>query len=229
LTDPGWLRSRRIDDFVNDHGHPMHLFVLSSGLDRLWHLHPQVVGAGAFAQPLPAVPTGTYELFADLVHATGVPETATATFETVGVAGSPLSGDDSSWSASDRTRGRIVWVDQQPRMAPKRLTTFTFLVEDESGRPAQDLQLYMGMQGHAVFVRRDRKVFAHVHPSGSAPMAALALAAPDTIAHVIHAAGQLPSTVTFPYAFPEEGDYRIFVQVKRAGQVLTAAFDTQVE
>ena len=36
-----------------------------------------------------------------------------------------------------------------------------------------DLELYMGMPGHAMFVRRDRRVFAHVHPSGSAPMAAL--------------------------------------------------------
>ena len=29
LTDPGWIGSRRVDDFVPDHGHLMHLFVLS--------------------------------------------------------------------------------------------------------------------------------------------------------------------------------------------------------
>ena len=37
-----------------------------------------------------------------------------------------------------------------------------------------------------------------------------------------------PSVVTFPYGFPEPGDYRIFVQVKRAGKIVTGAFDANV-
>ncbi len=228
LSDPGWIGSRRIDDFVPDHGHVMHLFVLSPALDRLWHLHPNEIRSGTFEQDAPGMPSGTYELFADLVHATGMSETVTGHLETAGIQGSPLSGDDSTWSENDRPTGRIVWVRDQTPLVPKRLTTFTFRAKDENGQPARDLELYMGMPGHAIFVKRDRKVFAHVHPSGSAPMAAMDIAMPGNASHASHETAP-PSTVTFPYGFPEPGQYRIFVQMKRAGAIVTGVFDADVK
>jgi hypothetical protein len=89
----------------------------------------------------------------------------------------------------------------------------------------------MGMPGHAVFVRADCAVFAHVHPAGSIPMAALDIAQKD--AGIQPGSGHqhgasLPSEVAFPYGFPRSGDYRIFVQIKRAGKVQTGVFDTHV-
>ena len=232
LHDPGWIASRRLDDFVADHGHLMHLFIVSPSLDRLWHLHPDETGIGAFEQRLPDLAAGQYELFADLVHATGVSETVTGTIDTSAIHGAPLAGDDSAFAdvrlkpdTTDTTH--IAWVRDDKPLVTKRLTMFTFRVEDADGQPARDLELYMGMPGHAVFVRRDRKVFAHVHPSGSAPMAAMEIAMPSTGEHAHHETA-LPSTVTFPYGFPESGEYRIFVQVKRAGLVITGVFDATV-
>ena len=217
LHDPGWIASRRLDDFVADHGHLMHLFIVSPTLDRLWHLHPGEIATGAFAQRLPDVPGGQYELFADLVHATGVSETVTGTINTPAIHGTPLSGDDSAFDeraelvrgssgGNERSEGgTIVWVRDDKPLVTKRLTLFTFRVEDADGQPTRDLELYMGMPGHAVFVRRDRKVFAHVHPSGSAPMAAMEIAMPSPQNHAHHETA-LPSTVSFPYGFPDSGN-----------------------
>jgi hypothetical protein len=228
LRDPGWIGSRRLDDFVADHGHLMHLFVVSPSLDRLWHLHPEQVRVAGFSQRLPDMAAGKYELFADLIHATGVSETVTGTFEASHGSGSPLAGDDSGWSATDTSDTKIVWVRDDTPLVPRKLTMFTFRVEDGAGQPAKDLELYMGMPGHAVFMKRDRTVFAHVHPSGSAPMAAINLAMPGGDAHAQHQA-VTPSTVSFPYGFPAPGQYRIFVQIKRAGAIVTGAFDADVQ
>ena len=232
LRDPGWIGSRKLDDFVADHDHLMHLFVVSPELDRFWHLHPKETAAASFEQRLPDMPQGHYELFADLVHATGVSETVVTQLDVPAIQGIELTGDDSAFEADDRTR--IVWVRDGKPLTTKRLTMFTFRVDDASGQPADDLDLYMGMPGHAIFVRRDRQVFAHVHPAGSASMAALAIgqraleekeSTADRHAH--H--GALPATVSFPYGFPQPGDYRIFVQVKRSGRIVTARFDASVE
>jgi hypothetical protein len=236
IHDPGWIFTRRVDDFEPDHDHLMHLFVVSPDLDRFWHLHPAPASTAAFEQPLPDLPAGSYELFADVVHRTGVPETITASLDVPATSGTPLSGDDSAWTGP-ASNGRIAWVRDSQPLTTKRLTMFTFRVEDASGQPATDLELYMGMPGHAIFVRKDRRVFAHVHPAGSAPMASLALA--GNAPHTGHASGpaqaghethaSIPPTVTFPYGFPEPGDYRIFVQVKRAGRIETGVFDTHVD
>jgi hypothetical protein len=100
------------------------------------------------------------------------------------------------------------------------------------GAPASDLEPYMGMAGHLVILRRDLSVFAHVHPAGTVPMAALMLlennSANDMASMPGTQHGPMPAEITFPYGFPQAGDYRLFLQVKRAGQVETAVFDTQV-
>jgi hypothetical protein len=93
------------------------------------------------------------------------------------------------------------------------------------------MELYMGMQGHAAFVGADGSVFAHVHPSGSVPMPTLGLAQPENphAGHQMMMQSEIPAEVSFPYGFPKPGPYRIFVQVKRAGQVATGVFSARVE
>jgi hypothetical protein len=39
----------------------------------------------------------------------------------------------------------------------------------------------------------------------------------------------LPAETSFPYGFPKAGKYRIFVQMKHAGKIVTGAFDAVVE
>jgi len=39
----------------------------------------------------------------------------------------------------------------------------------------------------------------------------------------------LDPEVSFPYGFPKAGEYRIFVQIKRAAQIETGVFDAHVQ
>jgi hypothetical protein len=86
----------------------------------------------------------------------------------------------------------------------------------------------MGMAAHVIVASHDHTVFAHLHPSGSVSMAALQKFT-GSVDHSAHAGAPLEGRVDVPYAFPQAGTYRMWVQVKRAGQVRTAAFDVIVE
>jgi len=87
----------------------------------------------------------------------------------------------------------------------------------------------MGMAAHLVVTTHDGSVFAHLHPAGSVSMAAMQKFADGASADP-HAGHDMPleGAVAVPYAFPKAGPYRIFVQIKRGGQVKTAAFDVDV-
>jgi hypothetical protein len=256
LVDPGWL-NRSTDDLVPDHNHLMHLYVIRlPEMERVWHLHPVLDGSGDFVQQLPSMPAGSYALFGDIVHANGLPETATAQLDLPEIDGRPLSGDDAGGSGPPLAQGdynrsvtpleggfRMVWERAAAPYRASRPYQFRFRVEDAAGRPVRDMELYMGMLGHAAFVRSDLSVFAHVHPSGSVPMPALALTQPEGAQDMgatmpgmdmpgmdgMQEPATLPAEVSFPYGFPKPGKYRIFVQVKRGGKIETGIFDTQVQ
>jgi len=192
IEDPGWLKSRKVDDFVLDHDHLMHLYLIRQpGLDVVYHLHPNQVATGEFELHLPTMPAGNYRLYADVVHATGFPETLVAPLTLPDIHGRPLQGDDAKGIATPASAtcnpnapaafhfpdgDTMVWNNAGvlPARTPQ---VFEFSLLEPSGQPARDMVLYMGMLGHAAFVKDDGSVFAHVHPSGTVSMAALMMAA----------------------------------------------------
>jgi hypothetical protein len=190
------------------------------------------------------MPAGRYALFGDIVHADGLPETAITQLTLPDIQGRPLTGDDAAGASAPIAAAdyndavsqlddgyRMIWDRGTSPLHARRPYLFQFRIEDAHGKPASDMELYMGMLGHAAFVCADLSVFAHIHPSGSTPMPALALTQPDNphAMHAMSAEGALPSAVSFPYGFPRPGAYRIFVQVKRSGQIETGIFDAKVE
>jgi hypothetical protein len=222
----------RLDDLVPDHGHLLHLFLVRMpDMKSFWHLHPEQTGMGQFADKLTALPAGHYQIYADIVHQTGFPETQVGTIDLPGGTGEPLEGDDSGvadLAATDKvaqlTGGyRMIWErDQQPLVAGQPVW-FRFRVEGPDGKPAS-LENYMGMAGHAAFISDDGKIFAHVHPAGSVSMAAVDLAGNQKDNMQGMNGAPMNGEVSFPYGFPQPSDYHIFVQVKRAGHVETGAF-----
>lgn len=251
----GERRSRSNNDFLPDHGHLMHMYAIRQPeMDAVYHLHPSLAGPGEFRISLPAMPAGDYTLYGDVVHATGFPETLVSTITVPGnMPGGSLGPDDAAAHPQPLSAGQLgdsyklpdgyvmLW-DRPSSLTANTAYSFRFHLLDPSGKPASDMELYMGMTGHAAFVKTDGTVFAHTHPEGSAAMAALMLAnggGHDGMNHdgmnmdmPMEMGGHSESvsnTVEFPYGFPSAGRYRIFVQMKHGATIETGTFDASVE
>ena len=251
LHDPGWVAARKLDDFIPDHDHLMHLYAIRwPAMDVVAHLHPRMVGTGEFQLALPSLPAGDYHLYADVVHGSGFPETIVGDVALPEVKGRALAGDDAVGTAeavgtsaghgdSGEQRFKLpdgytlVWLKPQ-KIAAKAPLDLQFELLDARGKTPKDMALYMGMLGHAAFVKTDGTVFAHIHPTGTVSMAAFMLANPQApmkgmeMAGMAMDAGALPNVVGFPYGFPSTGAYRIFVQMKHGATVETGVFDAEV-
>ena len=239
------LKTRANDDLLPDHGHLMHLYAIRQpGMDAVFHLHPAQVSAGDLQMTLPEMPAGTYKLYGDIVHASGFPETLTAELVVpAGMQGSALASEDASAMPPALSQGELgttyrlpdgytmVW-DRPAELTANTGYALRFRLLDAAGKPAGDVQPYLGMAGHAAFVKDDGSAFAHTHPEGSAAMAAMMLANGDSseMAGMDMSGGaeKIAPVVDFPYGFPSAGKYRVFVQMKRGGIVETGVFDADV-
>jgi hypothetical protein len=228
-------RVRSNSDYLPDHGKLMHLFAIREpGMDAVFHLHPVLAGAGDFRMILPAMPPGRYRLYGDVVHATGFPETLLASVDIpAGIPEGRLEADDASALPAAVQQGELGRIYRLPDGytmrwdGPESLTAgtaynFRFTLLNPQGKPAEGMEPYLGMAGHAAFVKTDGTVFAHTHPEGSAAM-------PDVLL-----AGQMEMTdvgpsVEFPYGFPSAGQYRVIAQMKHAGVVESGVFDAVVK
>ncbi len=259
MSEPGWMQAdslelaafrvftRKMDDLIPDHGHIMHLYAIRQpGLDAVYHLHPEQGESGTFHLTLPTMAAGHYKLYADIVHANGFPETMVTELDIPALTSRPLAGDDAyaltqPWQEASTTQTvftlpdgyKMEWLRGDKPLVAKQPVLFRFRLTQADGAAPADMALYMGMPGHAAFVKTDGSVFAHIHPNGSVSMAALMLASGE--APMSHAGMQmeeksptLPDTVSFPYGFPTPGRYRIFVQMKHGETVETGAFDALV-
>jgi hypothetical protein len=265
VNDPAFLRSPPL---VPDHGKLMHLFLAREpNLDAFAHLHPLKKDRRTFETVLPALPPGNYRVYADVTYETGLSDTMTTAVDVPELTSTTLpasaDSDDSWWAGigigTAATRPQcnlgtnyVMTCFAPEKLVPNQPIKLRFTIHDAAGQSV-NVESYLGMRGHLALRRDDGSVFTHLHPGGSASMAAMQLSILRTEGKLPLAAAfgrdepicQLPEAstsdrqwlngsdqsagISFPYAFPKPGRYRLWVQVKVKGEILTGVFDVEVQ
>ena len=248
------FREGRVTPIMPDHGKLAHLFLASIDSEGvLAHLHPAQTDFADFRSVLPPLPAGRYRLFADVVHESGFQRTLVDSITLaapVASRGNAHRDRDDAWFLGPLTAASsiaplgdgltLAWLgDSQPVVG--RTGVLRFALRQPSGEPVM-VEPYLGMSGHAVVIRDDGKVYVHLHPGGTSAMASeLAFALRDRgdtmpngrlrigPGEMGMTAAQPLREISFPYAFPSSGHYRVWVQLRVRDSVRTAGFEVAVK
>ncbi len=243
-----------VSPLVPDHGKLMHMFLMQAGEPTAFaHLHPVSADSVTFLAGLGNLPAGKYTAYADVVHETGFPQTMVAEIEVPAAPSDTSFSDPDDAAFVGNPTGAVftlpdgatvTWDGKPDSLLADAEAGLNFTVKEPDGTTAR-LAPYLGMPGHAVVYRTDGKVYIHLHPNGTTSMVAQqALGSrqatdslPGMLARWMAADTTMPGhgshpmfggTLTFPYAFPSPGQYRVWVQIRRGETIATAPFDIAV-
>jgi hypothetical protein len=207
-----------IKDFTEVHEKRYHMFVISQDLEHYDHIHPEQQPDGAWSIDVTVPRAGHYKLYSDFLPRGGTPQVIARSLVTAGVAGE--LGTETRLTP-DRELSHIadsmsVTLGLPPGgLIAGREQTLTYRIADAAtGAPVTDIEPYLGAWGHSLFISADTNHAVHAHPS-------------EHVREGRGAKGGGPE-LTFKATLPESGNYRIWTQIKRRGEVSTAVFTVAV-
>jgi len=248
LEQPDYRRADR-SDLMPDHGHLIHLFLVRQPAgDVFAHLHPAREPKSPnthFKTTLPNLPGGDYSLYADITHNSGLTETITnrihLTAPVEQTTTNASDSDDSTNLEAPKSLGQAevaggfhVTPNFAGPFKANQDLTMRFDVSSASGAQVA-LEPYLGMYGHIIIEADDGSVFTHLHPLGTISMAAQKrFAEKEQAGYLANQPLDLLCSparpiLSFPYAFPKPGIYRLWLQFKIAGKILTSPYQIKVD
>ncbi len=228
---------RPADDLVSHHEALVHGVLIADDGGSFVHVHPARIAPGRFAVSLTPERAGPLTFYAEIARRGGGTQTLDLPLVVAGPPPTPtppapaptglhkVGGYEIEGSTSPGT----------PRAGEPVSLAFRVL---EDGRPVPALEPWLGMAGHLMVRSADGALFAHLHAAGarndSGPgqgRSGIAAAgeALGVRAEAPSAQPEFGPEVDFGYLFPTAGDYRLWLQVKVDGRVLTLPLEITVQ
>lgn len=188
------------------HEQLMHLIIVSKDLSQFAHEHPELQPGGRFTIRYTFPTGGEYRLFTDIAPRGAGSQVLMQPLKVSGTA--PPATIWKPSSTLEPVSGVLATLQNTAALLPaKRSLTLTFgLKETGAGQPVVDLQPWLGAMGHLILIHEDGETFVHSHPDEM-----------DTM-------NGKNGKIDFLARLPKPGLYRGWLQVQRAGQILTFPF-----
>jgi hypothetical protein len=202
----------------------IHLIVVRDDLGVIVHRHPPVASNGRVVETLDFPSPGPYRVLVDAYPALkGAPRNFQL-HEDVRVAGRYRPRTLPRFSPVVTDEGYRVTLRAPRQIHPIEATTLTASVTDPSGRPVR-FKPWFGALAHAIFFRAGTLDYFHTHVCGPSTPGCTSVLGGATVIGRPAGPGQLHVGVLLPVA----GTWRLFLQFRDRGRVVTAPFTLRVQ
>lgn len=201
----------------------VHLIMVSSDLGTIIHRHPPIGAAGKLTQSVVFPSPGRYRVVVDAYPRLTGPQRNFQLFRWIRV------GDGKS-PKPEPLFGRTVTVDGyrftlhgSPRLRAIQPAFLTITAHDPQGRPVSFTPWY-GALAHAIFFRKGSLDYFHTHVCSPGASGCTSVLGASKVTGSSSTLGKL----TVGVLVPVPGIWRLFLQAKADGHVLTAPFALRV-
>ena len=199
----------------------VHLIIVRDDLESIIHRHPPVAADGSIRQKIVLPEPGHYRVVVDAYPA-GQPNFQL--FSTIDAAGPATAKALPPFSRTADVDGYRFTMQGTPRLKAIEAGFLTINVTDPQGRPARFTPWY-GALAHAIFFRAHTLDYFHTHvcaPGASGCTSSLG-------ATQVKGSSTTPGKLRVGVLVPVAGTWRLFLQTRANGRVLTVPFTLEVK
>jgi hypothetical protein len=200
----------------------VHVIVVRDDLSEIVHKHPPIPPSGQLALPVVLPRAGRYRVLVDVYPAA---ESGPRNFQLThdlqvgtGDAKAPLP----AYAPVVHADGLTFRVGKLPPLRLAEPASMIVNVTDAAGKPVKFTPFY-GALAHAIFFRAGTLDYFHSHICGNDPACTAGFGTPATAGH-----STKPGRLELGVLLPATGKWRLFLQVRHGGKLVTAPFTLRV-
>ncbi len=201
----------------------LHLIIVRSDLGAIIHRHPPIGLNGRFSQVVTFPTPGRYRVVIDVYPAVTGPFRNFQMFRWLDVAGRFKPQPLTPFEPVVTVNGYRFALHSKPRLHAIQSALLDFTVTDPNGRPAQFTPWY-GALAHAIFFRAGTLDYFHTHVCSPGATGCTSVFGGASVTGSSARPGQLRVGVLVQVA----GTWRLFLQCRVGGHILTAPFTLHV-
>jgi hypothetical protein len=200
----------------------VHLIIVRRDLATIIHQHPPVASDGTISQTISFAEPGPYRVVVDAYPAGSQPNFQL--FGSLRVAGAYAPKPLPPFAATQTIDGYRFTLHGKPDLHAIEASFLTLTVDNPAGKPAQ-FTPWFGALAHAIFFRQGSLDYFHTHvcaPGASGCTSVLG-------ATKVTGSSSTPGQLRVGVLVPAPGTWRLFLQCRVEGHVLTAPFTLTVK